>query len=70
MTDAEEQRVRKVLQDMQFPATKQQILDYINERGAEQATARTMQELPDGTYASPDEAYAAMPQRPDIVDPP
>lgn len=64
MTDADERRVRKALQGLQFPATKQQMLAYIEERGAERVTDEAVRALPDRTYESADDAQNSVPQRP------
>lgn len=65
MTNADQRRVRKALQGMEFPATKQDMLTYVDDRGAGTATEKAVRALPDGTYDSADEAEATVPQSPE-----
>lgn len=65
MTDADQRRVRKALQGLDFPASKDEMLTYVDERGAGAATETAVRAMPEGTYGSVDEAEQAVPQRPE-----
>ncbi|MBA8826003.1 hypothetical protein FHX42_003369 [Saccharopolyspora lacisalsi] len=65
MTDADERRVLKALQGIQFPAAKAQLVAYAEDRGAESKTLRALEALPEGDYSSGEEVEQAVPQRPD-----
>lgn len=65
MTDSDERRVAKALQGAQFPAEKQQLLDYAREREAGPKTVQALEALPEGTYGNSDEVEEAIPQQPD-----
>ncbi|MFC7342893.1 DUF2795 domain-containing protein [Saccharopolyspora griseoalba] len=65
MTDSDERRVAKALQGAQFPADKEYLIDYAEERGAGPKTLQALQALPDATYANSDEVERAVPQEPD-----
>lgn len=65
MTDADERRVSKALQGLEFPADKAQLKAYAQERQADARTVRALESLPEGTYGNADEVERAVPQRPD-----
>lgn len=65
MTDADERRVRKALQGLEFPADKATLLEYAEDRRADPRTLRALQALPEGTYESSEEVENSVPQRPD-----
>ncbi|MER7010189.1 DUF2795 domain-containing protein [Saccharopolyspora sp. NPDC000359] len=64
MTDSDERRVRKALQGADFPATKEQLVDYAQERGADAKTMLALRALPEGTYDNSDQVESAVPQQP------
>ncbi len=65
MTDADERRVRKILQGLEFPVSKSYLLDYAETRQADEKTLRALQGLADREYTSTDDVEAAVPQRPE-----
>ena len=65
MTDADERRVRKALQGLDFPAGKDTVLAYAQERGATPKTLRAIEALPEGRYDNTDAVEQAVPQRPE-----
>ncbi len=65
MTDKDERRVRKALQGLEFPADKDTVLAYAEERGAALKTLRALRALPAGTYTNTDAVEQAVPQRPE-----
>ena len=65
MTDSDERRVAKALQGAQFPAGKQYLIDYAQERGAGTKTLQALHALPEATYGNSDEVEEAVPQEPD-----
>lgn len=65
MTDADERRVAKALQGLEFPASKENIVAFATERGAHEKTMRALQALPGGSYADSDAVEDAVPQRPE-----
>lgn len=64
MTKADERRVAKAVQGLEYPASKRQVVDYVRERGRDQRTVRAVQELPEGTYHDSDEVEDAVPHKP------
>ncbi len=65
MTDADERRVSKALQGLEFPAQKAELVTYAEDRQADPRTLRALRSLPEGTYSSNDEVESSVPQRPD-----
>ncbi|NYH81002.1 hypothetical protein FHR84_004375 [Actinopolyspora biskrensis] len=65
MTDADERRVNKALQGLEFPADKERLLRYAEERQADSRTLRALRTLPEGTYRDSAEVESAVPQRPE-----
>ncbi len=65
MTDADERRVGKSLQGLEFPASKENLLAYAQERGAGPKTLRALQALPAGEYPDSAAVERAVPQRPE-----
>ncbi|SNR36022.1 Protein of unknown function [Haloechinothrix alba] len=65
MTDADIRRVRKALQGLEYPATKEDILGYVVEREPDARTERAVRGLPEGTYHSAQHVEDAVPQRPE-----
>lgn len=65
MTDADERRVAKALQGLEFPAGKDTLLAYARQRDAHPKTMRALQALPAGEYPDSAAVEDAVPQRPD-----
>ncbi|GAA1206460.1 DUF2795 domain-containing protein [Prauserella alba] len=65
MTDADDRRVRKAIQGVQFPADKETLVAYAEAREAEPRTLRALRALPNRDYGSGDEVADAVPQRPE-----
>ncbi|MDL5160212.1 DUF2795 domain-containing protein [Actinomycetospora termitidis] len=65
MTDRDDARVRKALQGKDFPATRDEVVAYVTDRGeVDEKTLVALADLPTGTYGSVDEVVDAVPQRP------
>lgn len=65
MTDADERRVGKVLQGMEFPASKADILSYAETREADPKVLRALGALEDRQYGNTSDVEDAVPQRPE-----
>jgi hypothetical protein len=65
MTDADERRVRKTLQGLEFPVHKDTLIAYASARGPDPKTMRALQALPEGEYGNTDAVEQAVPQRPE-----
>ena len=65
MTDRDDQRVRKALQGKDFPASRNELVEYATDRGEiDDLTITALAELPEGRYDSMEDVGAAVPQRP------
>jgi hypothetical protein len=63
MTDRDDLRVRKALQGMSFPAERQDVLDYVTDRGEqEQRTLNALRALPDRVFSNVDDVVISVPQ--------
>lgn len=69
MTSADDRRVRKALQGMEFPADKDALVDYAAERDEDSRAVQALRALPDGEYENVDQVAHAVPQRPAEQDP-
>lgn len=69
MTDADDNRVRKAIQGLEFPASKATLISYAEERSADAKTMRALWALPNGDYGNSDEVTQATPQRPEQTSP-
>lgn len=66
MTDRDDARVRKALQGRAFPASRDELVAYVTDRGeSDQRVLRALEALPEGQYRNIDELVAAVPQRPE-----
>ncbi|WP_181188462.1 DUF2795 domain-containing protein [Actinopolyspora mortivallis] len=65
MTDADERRVSKALQGLEFPADREQLLRYAEQRQADPRTLRALRALPAGVYHDGAEVENSLPQRPE-----
>lgn len=69
MTDRDDLRVRKALQGKDFPAMRNELVEYATDRGeSDNRVLRALAALPEGQYQNLDEAVAAVPQRPEQAD--
>jgi hypothetical protein len=65
MTDRDDARVRKALQGMDFPARRNDLVEYATDRGhIDDATLTALAGLPECGYCSIDDVVAAVPSRP------
>lgn len=65
MTTRDELRAEKALQGMEFPASKQELVDYAAERSATAKTQQALHALPDRQFANKDDVVDAVPQEPE-----
>jgi hypothetical protein len=65
MTEADQRRVSKALQGLEFPATKEQILRYAEERDVHDKTLQGLLALPDVEFATSQDAERSIPQEPE-----
>ena len=65
MTDRDDARVRKALQGKDFPAERNDLVEYATDRGEiDDATLTALAALPEGRYENIDDVVASVPQRP------
>ncbi|GAB3259932.1 DUF2795 domain-containing protein [Arthrobacter pigmenti] len=65
MTDRDELRAEKALQGVDFPASKEELISYAENRGADAKSLQALRALPDQRFNSLDEVTAAVPQEPE-----
>lgn len=65
MTHRDDLRAEKALQGFQFPAGKEELLDYARTRGATDKTLQALSALPDRDFTSMDDMVAEVPQEPE-----
>lgn len=65
MTARDELRAAKALQGVDFPSSKDELIDYANVRGADSKTMQALLALPDRTFENKDEVVDAVPQEPE-----
>ncbi|WP_406692548.1 DUF2795 domain-containing protein [Saccharopolyspora sp. ID03-671] len=65
MTRRDDMRVAKALQGLDFPADRDQILDFATDREADAETLSALRSIPSARYASKDEVVHAVPQEPE-----
>lgn len=65
MTTRDDMRVRKALQGADFPASKDQLVDYAEFRGVDQKSLQGLRALSEQDYSSMDEVVEAVPQEPE-----
>ncbi len=70
MTKRDELRVEKALQGLEFPASKDQLLDFATDRVGDAETLAALRALPAGQYTSKEDVLAAVPQEPEGGDAP
>lgn len=65
MTDRDDARVRKALQGKDFPASRNELVEYATDRGEiDDPTLTALADLPEANYESLEDVVAAVPQRP------
>ena len=65
MTRRDDVRVDKALQGAAFPADRQALLTYAQERGADEETLEAIRALPERDYGKMAEVVDAVPQEPE-----
>ena len=53
MTKANPIQVQKFLSGMDYPATKEEIVDHAKSKGADENIMRTLEQLPDESFETP-----------------
>lgn len=70
MTTRDDLRASKALQGMDFPATKDNLIEYAEARGADQKSLQALRTLPEKEFGNMDEVIDAVPQEPEGDDVP
>lgn len=70
MTKRDELRVDKALQGLEFPASRDQLIEFATDRQADAETLAALRALPVGRYANKAEVLDAVPQEPEGEDAP
>lgn len=65
MTKRDEIRVDKALQGLEFPATREQLVDFATDREADAETLTALRSIPAGHYANKEQVLNAVPQEPE-----
>jgi len=65
MTKRDEIRVDKALQGLDFPATREQLIDFATDREADTETLAALRSIPAGDYANKAQVLDAVPQEPE-----
>ncbi|TDC90373.1 DUF2795 domain-containing protein [Saccharopolyspora aridisoli] len=65
MTKRDEMRVDKALQGLEFPADREQLVDFATDREADAETLTALRSIPARQYANKDEVIEAVPQEPE-----
>ena len=65
MTRRDDIRASKALQGADFPATKDEVLDYAQSHGADSKSLEALHALPDRQYTNIDDVVEAVPQDPE-----
>jgi len=66
MSDAGWKTVAQALSDLDFPATKQDIVDHVRRHGAPEPVQRLLRALPLGTYLNISEIRSSAPPEPEV----
>ncbi|HEX5596962.1 MAG TPA: DUF2795 domain-containing protein [Micromonosporaceae bacterium] len=66
MSDADWIDITEALSDLDFPATKQDIVNHVRRRDAPEPVQRLLRALPLGTYLNISEIRSSAPPRPDV----
>jgi hypothetical protein len=71
MTARDDLRAARALQGKDFPATKSELIDYVQSRGGDdQKTMNALEMLPDQQFPNHDAVIDAVPQEPEGADQP
>lgn len=65
MTTRDDLRAEKALQGADFPATKEELLAYAEQRGADPKSLQALRTLPGGRFDNMDSVVDAVPQEPE-----
>lgn len=65
MTKRDEIRVDKALQGLEFPADREQLVDFATDRAADAETLAALRGIPAGQYANKAQVLDAVPQEPE-----
>ncbi|HEX5542655.1 MAG TPA: DUF2795 domain-containing protein [Micromonospora sp.] len=66
MSDAGWTDITEALSDLDFPATKEDIVDHVRQHGAPEPVQRLLRGLPLGTYLNISEIRSSAPPRPEV----
>lgn len=69
MTKRDELRVDKALQGLEFPASREHLIDFATDREVDAETLAALRALPAGNYANKAQVLDAVPQEPEGDDP-
>lgn len=70
MTLRDDMRANKALQGADFPATKNELIEYAESRGVDQKSLQALRTLPDEQFSSMDAVVDAVPQEPEGTNTP
>lgn len=65
MTAQDDLRAAKALQGVEFPSSKDELIDYAAVRGADSKTLQALRALPDRSFENKDDVVDAVPQEPE-----
>lgn len=68
MTARDDLRAEKALQGADFPATREDLLQYAQTRGVDEKSLQALRALPEGQYEKMDDVVDAVPQEPEGED--
>jgi hypothetical protein len=66
MSEATWRSVAEALSDLDFPATKQQVVEHVQRNGAPEPVRRLLRGLPLGTYQNISEIRSSAPPEPEV----
>jgi hypothetical protein len=66
MRDADWRSVAEALSDLDFPATKQQVVEHVRQKDVPEPVQRLLRGMPVGTYQNISEIRSSAPPRPDV----
>lgn len=70
MTARDDIRASKALQGADFPATKDQVVEYAQSHGVDGKSLEALHALPDREFSNTDDVIDAVPQQPEGEDQP
>lgn len=65
MTKADPKDIRRALGDVDFPASKEALVEHAERSGADEESLRALRALPLGDYRNPEEVLRSVPLPPD-----